>query len=98
MDALEAQVVKEVKKQHKPERLTTYELVQSVHCKISELNKLSAAVLVYQLKMKTDRLQMKNILTVSKRFQYEEPDDDEIETMKKAEETSDEDMEDFFLV
>ena len=90
LDALEAQVVKEVKKQRKPDALPTVgaavpksqtDLAISSGTSIPTENEDGSA---------SDEKHSNSKQAVS----YEEPDDDEIETMKKAEETSDEDMED----
>ncbi|KAK6459425.1 alpha subunit of RNA polymerase I [Scheffersomyces xylosifermentans] len=86
--ALEAQIVKEVKKQKRPDSMPAVGKsagktdLETISAKVTELNDEEDA--------SDEKSRNKGKEAVS----YDGPDDDEIETMKKAEETSDEEMAD----
>ncbi|ABN68025.2 alpha subunit of RNA polymerase I [Scheffersomyces stipitis CBS 6054] len=86
LHALEAQIVKEVKKQKRPDSLPNIGKsagktdLESISAKVTEINDDEDA--------SDEKSRNKGKEAVS----YDGPDDEEIETMKKAEETSDEEM------
>ncbi|EMG49787.1 hypothetical protein SBY92_004773 [Candida maltosa Xu316] len=97
LHALEAQIVKEVKKQKKPDHLPTVGKsagktdMETVSGKIKEINDNDDDD-EDEIDEDHDEEQAKQ--NVKQQVSYDGPDDDEIETMKRAEETSDEEMAD----
>ncbi|RCK64250.1 hypothetical protein Cantr_10400 [Candida viswanathii] len=93
---LEAQIVKEVKKQKRPDHLPTVGKsagktdMETVSGKIQEIRDEHDD----EDEVDEDHDEEQAKQNVKQQVSYEGPDDDEIETMKRAEETSDEEMAD----
>ncbi|EGW32330.1 DNA-directed RNA polymerase I 190 kDa polypeptide [Spathaspora passalidarum NRRL Y-27907] len=90
LHALEQQIVKEVKKQKKPDHLPTV----GKSAGKTDMESVSGRVMDGTTNDDEDAEEEKMRGNVKQAVSYDGPDDEEIETMKKAEETSDEEMED----